>query len=328
MSSILSDYQYYLPPELIADRPTVKREESRMMVIDRKNEDIKHVHFSDITGFFSSQDLLVLNDTKVIPARLHDSTGKIEMLLLEQRDPFHWTAMVKPGKKMRQGISVQTAGTIATVREVFEDGIRLLEFEATPDLDRYGAMPIPPYFHRMADGHDRERYQTVYARKSGSVAAPTAGLHFTQNILKSLPHSFLTLQVGAGTFRPVQRVELSDHKMHAEHYTLPDSTAQRINHTTKLGGRIVAVGTTTTRVLESQPPGPLMGLSSSTDIFIRPPYKFQRVDSLLTNFHLPLSTLFMLVCAFAGREMMLSAYEKAVQERYRFFSYGDCMLIL
>jgi S-adenosylmethionine:tRNA ribosyltransferase-isomerase len=236
--------------------------------------------------------------------------------------------MVRPGKKLRQGVSVEVAGTTATVREVFADGTRLLEFTEEPDLDRHGEMPIPPYFHRPADEQDKERYQTVYARDPGSVAAPTAGLHFTPEILALLPHAFLTLHVGAGTFQPVKSDDLSLHRMHSENYTISQETADRINLTKASGGRVVAVGTTTTRVLESQSTGALSARSGSTNIFIRPPYEFQHIDALLTNFHLPGSTLLMLVSALAGRDRILAAYEEAVRERYRFFSYGDCMLIV
>jgi S-adenosylmethionine:tRNA ribosyltransferase-isomerase len=264
----------------------------------------------------------------VIPARLHDPSGKIEILLLEHRSPTLWTAMVRPGKKMRVGDHAEVAATTATVKEVLEDGTRLLEFEEEPDLNQYGEMPIPPYFHRPADDQDKERYQTVYARDPGSVAAPTAGLHFTPEILAGLNHAFVTLHVGAGTFQPVKHEDLSFHQMHSEHYTLSEETARRINETKTAGGRVVAVGTTTTRVLESQQQGPLSARSGSTDIFIRPPYEFQRVDALLTNFHLPGSTLLMLVSAMAGRDRILAAYKEAVRERYRFFSYGDCMLIV
>jgi S-adenosylmethionine:tRNA ribosyltransferase-isomerase len=328
MSSCLSDYQYDLPPELIADRPAPQREDSRMLVVNRDAGSIEHRQFKDFPSFLSPSDLLVLNDSRVIPARLHDATGKIEMLLLEQRDPLHWTAMVRPGKKMRLGASVEVAETKATVIGIEEDGTRLLEFASPPDLERHGEMPIPPYFHRPADDSDKERYQTVYARDPGSVAAPTAGLHFTPETLSSLPHAFVTLHVGAGTFHPVKTEDLTEHRMHREHYTLTKETADRINATKAAGGRIVAVGTTTARVLESQPLGNLQAANGSTDIFIRPPYAFQKIDALLTNFHLPGSTLLMLVSALAGRDLIMRAYEEAIRERYRFFSYGDCMLIL
>ena len=328
MSSLLSDYQYDLPPELIADRPAPRRQDSRMLVLHRGTGRIEHRGFADLPEYITPQDLLVLNDSKVIPARLHDTTGKIEMLLLEQRGPLHWTAMVRPGKKMREGASVEVAGTTATVSEVLDDGTRLLEFSAAPDLDHHGEMPIPPYFHRPADEQDKERYQTVYARDPGSVAAPTAGLHFTKEILASLPHAFVTLHVGAGTFHPVKTDDVSEHRMHSECYSLSEETASRINAAKASGGKLITVGTTTTRVLESQSPGPLSAASGSTDIFIRPPHRFRHIDALQTNFHLPGSTLLMLVSALAGRELILEAYNEAVREKYRFFSYGDCMLIL
>lgn len=328
MRHSLSDYQYTLPPELVADRPTPRRQDSRLLILDRVGERIIHGRFSDLSEYLSPSDLLVLNDSRVIPARLHDPSGKLEILLLERRSPTLWTAMVRPGKKLRHGVIVDVAGTTATVREVLEDGTRLLEFTEEPDLDRHGEMPIPPYFHRPADEQDKERYQTVYARDPGSVAAPTAGLHFTPEILAGLNHAFVTLHVGAGTFQPVKSDDLSLHRMHSENYTLSEETARRINETKTAGGRVIAVGTTTTRVLESQSPGALTALSGSTDIFIRPPYEFQRIDALLTNFHLPGSTLLMLVSAMAGRDRILAAYAEAVREQYRFFSYGDCMLIV
>lgn len=328
MSDKLSNYHFELPQELIANRPTERREDSRMMVVERSSGRIEHRRFTDFPGFVRPSDLLVLNDSKVIPARLHDVGGKIEMLLLEKKDDRHWIAMVNPGKKMRPGASIETAGTQVTVLEVLDDGTRLLEFEAPPDLERHGEMPIPPYFQRRADDQDKQRYQTVYSRDPGSVAAPTAGLHFTADILASVPHAFLTLHVGAGTFRPVKSEDLTGHVMHRERYTLPENTALRINNSRTSGGRIIAVGTTTCRVLESQRRAQLMQASGSTEIFIRTPHAFQHTDVLLTNFHLPGSTLLMLVSAMASRELILSAYEEAVREKYRFFSYGDCMLIL
>jgi S-adenosylmethionine:tRNA ribosyltransferase-isomerase len=328
MSDKLSNYHFELPQELIANRPTERREDSRMMVVERSSGRIEHRRFTDFPGYVRPSDLLVLNDSKVIPARLHDAGGKIEMLLLEKKDDRHWIAMVNPGKKMRPGASIETAGTQVTVLEVLDDGTRLLEFEAPPDLERHGEMPIPPYFQRRADDQDKQRYQTVYSRDPGSVAAPTAGLHFTADILASVPHAFLTLHVGAGTFRPVKSEDLTGHVMHRERYTLPENTALRINNSRTSGGRIIAVGTTTCRVLESQRTAQLMQASGSTEIFIRTPHAFQHTDVLLTNFHLPGSTLLMLVSAMASRELILSAYEEAVREKYRFFSYGDCMLIL
>jgi S-adenosylmethionine:tRNA ribosyltransferase-isomerase len=299
-----------------------------MLVLNRHSHAIEHRHFLDLPNYLAPQDLLVLNDSKVIPARLFDATGKIEILLLEKQNERQWTAMVNPGKKMRPGHVVITAGTSATVLEILEDGTRRIEFESPPDLENYGAMPIPPYFNREADQEDRERYQTVYAREEGSVAAPTAGLHFSQELLSTLPHAFLTLHVGAGTFRPIKTEDLTRHRMHREHYTLPEQTIRDITEANERGGRIIAVGTTTARVLESQAPARLTPSVGSTEIFIRPPYRFQHIDALLTNFHLPGSTLLMLVSAMAGRELVLNAYAEAVKEEYRFFSYGDCMLIL
>ncbi len=328
MSDKLSDYHFSLPPELIANRPAERREDSRMLVLDRRSGTIEHRRFVDFPDFIRPVDLLVLNDSRVIPARLHDVSGKIEMLLLEKKDDHHWIAMVNPGKKMRAGACVEVAGTKTSVLQILSDGTRLLEFENPPDLESHGEMPIPPYFQRRSDDQDKERYQTVYSREPGSVAAPTAGLHFTPDILGSIPHDFLTLHVGAGTFRPVKSEDLTEHKMHREHYTLPERTAHRINATRASGGKIFAVGTTTSRVLESQHASPLTQATGSTEIFIRPPHTFQHTDALLTNFHLPCSTLLMLVSALATRDLILSAYEEAVREKYRFFSYGDCMLIL
>ena len=328
MTQHLSDYHYHLPSDLIADRPRDNREDSRMMVLNRAEGTIEHLEFATFAKHLSPMDLVILNNSRVIPARLHDPTGRIEVLLLENLSPNLWTAMVRPGKKMRTGTKVELAGTTALVTDTLEDGTRRLEFTSPPDLEKYGKMPIPPYFHRAADEADKERYQTIYAKDPGSVAAPTAGLHFTEKILTAIPHSFVTLHVGAGTFQPVKSLDLSAHQMHREHYTLPWETASRINATKKQGGKIIAIGTTTTRVLESQPEGPLNARTGSTDIFIRPPYKMKRVDTLLTNFHLPGSTLLMLVSAFAGHEFIRKAYEEAIREKYRFFSYGDCMLIL
>jgi len=328
VSTRLSDYQYILPPELVVNRPPERREDSRMLVLHRHSGLIEHRQFAELAGFLKPADLLVLNDSRVIPARLHDTTGKIEILLLEKHDDRHWTAMVRPGKKMRAGATIDIAGTTATVREIHDDGTRLLQFAFSPDLDRHGEMPIPPYFHRPSDEGDRERYQTVYARDPGSVAAPTAGLHFTKEVLERLPHAFVTLHVGVGTFQPVKSDDLREHRMHAEHFTLDSDAARRINRCKESGGRVIAVGTTSARVLESQPPGPLAESAGSTRIFIHPPYEFQRTDALLTNFHLPGSTLLMLISAFAGRELILETYAEAIRQKYRFFSYGDCMLIV
>jgi S-adenosylmethionine:tRNA ribosyltransferase-isomerase len=330
LSYYLSDYDYELPPELIATRPTEQREESRMLVLHRASGHLEHRSFKDLPEYLAPEDLLVLNDSRVIPARLYDASGKVEILLVKQQDESHWMAMVKPGRKMRPGSTVTVGDVEIRVEEILPDGMRLLAFSKPLNLDHYGEMPIPSYFKRHADQEDRERYQSVFARELGSVAAPTAGLHFTQEILKQLPHLFLTLHVGPGTFLPVKKEELSEHTMHREEYQIAKATAAQLNefYLPPKKGRLVAVGTTTVRVLESQPAGPIAPHAGSTDIFIRPPYQFQRVDALLTNFHFPRSTLLMLVSALAGREMILESYRRAVEERYRFYSYGDCMLIL
>ena len=324
MSHLVSDYDFDLPQALIASRPLPERDASRMMVVDRARGVIEHRHFCDLPGYLQPGDLAVLNNSKVIKARLFSHDERIEMLLLEPLGNRRWKCLVKPGRKMRVGDSCAVAGTHAVVREIFPDGERALEFESEPDLDRFGAIPIPPYFKRGADAEDAVRYQTVYAEAAGSVAAPTAGLHFTPECLARIPHAFLTLHVGVGTFMPVKAERIEDHRMHEERYAISEETARAIN----AAARVLAVGTTSARVLESQPPGPIRAHSGATDIFLHPPLTLRRVDLLLTNFHLPKSTLLMLVSAFAGRERMRAAYAEAVRERYRFFSYGDCMLIL
>lgn len=328
MSGCLSDYLYDLPAGLVADRPVARRQDSRMLIVHRESGRIEHGVFAEFPRYVNPPDLLVLNASKVIPARIHDVTGKIEMMLLEKLSELCWKAMVNPGKKMKTGAVVEAAGTSVKVLDVLGDGTRLLGFESPPDLERYGKMPIPPYLHRDSDEEDKERYQTVYAREPGSVAAPTAGLHFTRDMIDALRHVFITLHVGAGTFQPVKTEHIAEHRMHQEHYSITSEASLAINSTKVDGGRIVAVGTTTTRLLESQPAGPLAETRGSTEIFIRPPYQFRRVDVLLTNFHLPGSTLLMLVSAFAGRELIMAAYAEAIMNKYRFFSYGDCMLIV
>lgn len=324
MSLRVADYHFELPPELIADRPLPERDASRMLVLHRHTGEIEHRAFRDLPEFLQPGDLAVLNNSRVIKARLFSEDGRIELLLIETVAEGKWKSLVKPGRKMRIGASVAVAGTTARVCDVLPDGARIIEFATEPDLERFGAMPIPPYFKRAADEEDAVRYQTVYAAPGGSVAAPTAGLHFTPEILARIPHAFLTLHVGIGTFQPVKAEHVKDHLMHEERYSISEETAQAIN----AASRILAVGTTSARVLESQPPGPIKPHSGATDIFIHPPKTLNRVDLLLTNFHLPQSTLLMLVCAFAGYEKTLAAYAEAVKERYRFFSYGDCMLIL
>jgi S-adenosylmethionine:tRNA ribosyltransferase-isomerase len=324
VSDRLADYHFDLPAELIATRPLPARDGARMLVLDRATGAVGHRMFRDFPSYLRDGDLVVLNNSRVIRARLYSDDARIEMLLVEPLGGTRWLALVKPGRRLRLGAVCAVAGTTATVVGVRDDGSRELEFAAAPDLERYGAMPIPPYFHRRADAEDTVRYQTVFAETPGSVAAPTAGLHFTPEVLGQIPHTFITLHVGIGTFQPVKTERITDHTMHEEHYEISAASANAINR----AQRIVAVGTTTTRVLESQPPGPIVPHSGSTAIFLHPPKTLHRVDALLTNFHLPESTLLMLISAMAGRERILAAYAEAVRERYRFFSYGDCMLIV
>lgn len=321
---LVSDFDFDLPPELIASRPLPDRDASRMMVVDRATGEISHRMFRDFPSYLAPGDLVVLNDSRVIKARLRTPDQRTELLLLEPIDSSAWKCLGKPGRRLRIGMSLEIAGTMATVRDILPDGERVVEFASPPDLEAHGAMPIPPYFRREADTEDDVRYQTVFADEPGSVAAPTAGLHFTPELLATLPHAFLTLHVGIGTFLPVKVDRVADHVMHEERYSISPETAQAIN----AAHRVVAVGTTASRVLESQPEGPIRPHSGSTAIFIHPGYRFKHVGALLTNFHLPKSTLIMLVSALAGTDLIRRAYEEAVRERYRFFSYGDCMLIV
>jgi S-adenosylmethionine:tRNA ribosyltransferase-isomerase len=317
-------YNYELPEALIADRPTSKRGNSRMLILERSTGQITHGMFADFPKFIQSGDLVILNDSQVIPARIFSSDKRVELLVLEQMSGLRWKCFVKPGRRMRLGAAIRIADSIATVIEILQEGERILQLSAPIDLDVHGVLPLPPYIKRPADCADQQRYQTVFARIPGSIAAPTAGLHFDANILSQIPHAFLTLHVGVGTFRPVKCERIEDHIMHEEIYFLPEATADALNRCQ----RIIAVGTTVTRALESQPPGPFRPNSGSTSLFIRPPYQFQRVDCLLTNFHLPKSTLLMLVCTFGGTDKVLAAYREAIQQNYRFFSYGDCMLVI
>jgi S-adenosylmethionine:tRNA ribosyltransferase-isomerase len=321
---LLSDYHYDLPERLIASRPLERRDDSRMLVLDRASGTWSHRRFSDFPEFFEEGDLAVLNDSKVLRARLPMPGNSGELLLVEPLGDGRWICLARPGSKWRVGMVREIAGTLAHVESILENGERIIAFDAEPDLDRYGEIPLPPYIKRRADAADAIRYQTVYAREEGSVAAPTAGLHFTPAILERVPHAYVTLHVGPGTFRPVKTEKIEEHRMHEERYVLPAAAAAAINN----ARRVTAVGTTVCRVLESQPEGPLVPVSGRTSIFIHPPYRFRHVDRLLTNFHLPGSTLLMLVSAFAGRELILAAYADAVRKEYRFFSYGDCMLIL
>ncbi|MCD8124943.1 MAG: tRNA preQ1(34) S-adenosylmethionine ribosyltransferase-isomerase QueA [Lachnospiraceae bacterium] len=337
----VEDFDYELPEELIAQDPILDRSSSRLLVLDRETGAIEHRVFRDILEYLHPGDCLVLNNTRVIPARLYGTrvgTGaSVEILLLKRREGDVWETLVKPGKKARPGTVLDFGGQMqGTVLEVVEDGNRLIRFQYEgifeEILDRLGEMPLPPYItHKL---EDRERYQTVYARYDGSAAAPTAGLHFTQELLQEIRErgveiAELTLHVGLGTFRPVKVETVEEHHMHSEFYRVDEETAARINTARARGGRVIAVGTTSCRTLESaaDEAGVLHAGSGWTDIFIYPGYRFKMVDALITNFHLPKSTLMMLVSALAGREHILAAYEEAVREKYRFFSFGDAMFI-
>ncbi len=336
------DFAFDLPPELIAQTPIEPRDASRLMVLDRKSGAIEHRHFRDIVEFLRPGDCLVLNDSRVLPARIYgkraDTGTRVEFLLLRDLGGNRWEALAGPGKRAREGRRFTFDGSDMTcfVEAVQEDGNRLLQFETTgsfyAELEKIGQMPLPPYIKETLE--DQERYQTVYARETGSAAAPTAGLHFTPELLdrireKGVSVVFVTLHVGLGTFRPVSVENIADHKMHSEHYAVSEETARAIREAKARGGRIVAVGTTSCRTLESvaQKRGEIVADEGWTDIFISPGYGFRAIDALITNFHLPESTLIMLVSAFCGRENILNAYKVAVEERYRFFSFGDAMLI-
>lgn len=336
-----SDFYYNLPEELIAQTPLQQRDSSRLMVLDRQTGEVTHKHFYDILDYLQPGDCLVMNDSRVLPARLlgHRPTGgAVEVLLLRDLGDKCWECLCKPGRKMQPGSEVifGDGELTATVREVREDGNRVVEFHYEgiflEVLERLGKMPLPPYIKEELQ--DQERYQTVYSREVGSAAAPTAGLHFTQELLekirqKGVKEAFVTLHVGLGTFRPVKAEQITDHHMHAELCMISQETADILNETRRCGGRIICVGTTSCRTLESlvQEDGSFAASSKWTEIFIYPGYTFKAMDGLITNFHLPESTLVMLVSAFAGREHVLAAYEEAVREKYRFFSFGDAMFI-
>jgi S-adenosylmethionine:tRNA ribosyltransferase-isomerase len=357
----VSDFNFDLPEGLIAQSPPAIRGSSRMLVLDRATGAYRDNFFRNLPQFLKPGDLLILNDSRVIPARLYatrsglhtqhhspDPTGRIEVLLTQQLAGNDWTALVRPGRKVHVGerLLFHAAGQTeplleAEVLTTGEFGERTLRFAPTLDfhaiVDRIGHMPLPPYIHRDDSAEDRDRYQTVFSREPGSAAAPTAGLHFTPDILAQLRQNgvqieAITLHVGLGTFQPVRGEKLEDIHLHAEHYTLPAGTANAINAALRTGSRIIAAGTTTTRTLEHCAAiaggSPLEAHSGQTEIFLRPGYEFRIVSGLLTNFHLPKSTLLMLVSAFAGRERVLAAYAHAVREKYRFFSYGDCMLLV
>ena len=323
MPLLTKDFDYHLPEELIAARPLAERSASRMLVVHKDSGVIEHRMFRDFPEYLRPDDLLVLNDTKVIPARVFSDDGKSELLCLDRLSPLEWRCLVRPGKRMKLGRAVSVAGITGTVTEVFDNGDRLVRWEAPVDLEKHGHLALPHYMGRDDEPADRDRYQTVFAREEGAIAAPTAGLHFTPDLLDKIPHAFLTLHVGVGTFRPVSAEVVADHIMHSERYVVSADTAEKVN----AAGRVVAVGTTVTRVLESIG-RPVREQRGETDIFIHPPYQFGVVGGLLTNFHLPQSTLIMLVSAFAGQELVMEAYRKAVEQRYRFFSYGDCMLLV
>jgi S-adenosylmethionine:tRNA ribosyltransferase-isomerase len=326
MSSRLSDYDYPLADELIAKRPLPDREDSRMMVLHRDSETIEHRQFRELKNFLQSGDLLVLNNTRVLAARKFSDDGKVELLFLAKLGPARWKCWVKPGKKMRVGATAKIDNVALRVEEVLPEGERSVVLDKDIDVYAHGSMPLPPYINRESDWADDERYQTVFAVAPGAIAAPTAGLHFTSEILRQIPHAFVTLHVGTGTFRSVHSENVAEHRMHAESFSISAEAAEKIGN----ANRILAVGTTTVRVLESarRENGKLLPQTGATDLFIYPPYRFQHVDFLLTNFHLPRSTLLMLVSAFAGREFLLRAYAEAERRRYRFYSYGDCMLVL
>ncbi|MGN0829554.1 MAG: tRNA preQ1(34) S-adenosylmethionine ribosyltransferase-isomerase QueA [Akkermansia sp.] len=321
------DFDYPLPEELIASRPLPDRAASRMLVVHRDSGRIEHRHFADILDYVRPGDHFVLNDTKVIPARYFSNDGSIELVRAGLSHELVWKCLVRPGKKMKLGRSVQVGAATGLVEDIDEEGYRYIRWDRPVDEETYGRLALPHYMNRESDPADRERYQTVYAAHEGAIAAPTAGLHFTPEILARVPHSFVTLHVGVGTFRPVKVEQVEQHHMHTEAFTLPPETAAAV----EAAKRVVAVGTTSVRVLETLAARygrPLRPGSGETDIFIYPGFEYKVTGALLTNFHLPQSTLIMLVCAFAGKELIMEAYRQAVEQRYRFFSYGDCMLIL
>ncbi|MFR2530482.1 MAG: tRNA preQ1(34) S-adenosylmethionine ribosyltransferase-isomerase QueA [Anaerovoracaceae bacterium] len=347
----INDFDYNLPKELIAQKPAEQRDMCRLMVLDREKKTIEQGIFRDVLDYLKPGDCLVMNDSKVIPARIFgvkESTGaKVEFLLIKRLDGDLWETMVRPGKRLKIGdtVSFTEDGSFRAVIEDYgQDGTRharfIYEGVFLERLDEIGSMPLPPYIERPAESDDKEMYQTVYAHEEGSVAAPTAGLHFTQELLRKaeergIKTAYVTLHVGIGTFRPVKVENIEEHHMHFEEYSVSPETAQIVNDTLRSGGRIVSVGTTSSRTLESaavfdEAEGRylLAAGEGSTDIFIYPGYKFKLVDSLITNFHLPKSTLMMLICALYDRDEILKAYDLAVRDKYRFFSYGDAMMIL
>ena len=336
-----TDFYFDLPEELIAQTPLERRDASRLLLLDHKTGEITHKHFFDLPDYLNPGDCLVLNDSRVLPARLMGNRltgGAVEVVLLRDLGEGKWECLTRPGRKTKPGTDLTFGEGLlrATVTDALDDGNKVLQFHYDgiflEILDQLGKMPLPPYI--KAELQDRERYQTVYSREIGSAAAPTAGLHFTQELLeriraKGVKVCFVTLHVGLGTFRPVKEENILDHVMHSEYCMIPEETASIINETKAAGGRVIAVGTTSCRTLESftEPNGTVLAKGGWTDIFIYPGYSFKCIDALVTNFHLPESTLIMLVSALAGREHILDAYEAAVHERYRFFSFGDAMFI-
>ncbi|MGL5054194.1 MAG: tRNA preQ1(34) S-adenosylmethionine ribosyltransferase-isomerase QueA [Fusobacteriaceae bacterium] len=342
MSTKLSDYDYHLPDELIGQSPREPRDSSKLLLVNRENHTIEHKKFYNIIDYLKEGDILVRNSTKVIPARLFgkkESGGVLEILLIKRIDLTSWECLLKPAKKLKIGQKLyigENNELVAELMEIKEDGNRILKFSYEGAfeevLDRLGSMPLPPYI--LETLKDKDRYQTVYAIRGESVAAPTAGLHFTEELLTAIKEKGVEildifLEVGIGTFRPVQTEDVLDHKMHSEMFEIPKEVALKINEAKKIGRRIIAVGTTTVRALESSvdSEGNLVAVTGDTEIFIYPGYKFKIVDALITNFHLPKSTLLMLVSAFSNREFMMDVYEKAVKEEYHFFSFGDAMFI-
>ncbi|MDO4392797.1 MAG: tRNA preQ1(34) S-adenosylmethionine ribosyltransferase-isomerase QueA [Bacillota bacterium] len=346
----ITDFDYNLPEELIAQKPADKRDSSRLLVVHRDSGKIEHKHFYDIIDYLNPGDLMVLNNSKVLPARIFgekEGTGaKVEFLLIKRIEGDRWETMVRPGRRLKPGDSVifsQSPLMRARIIEYGDDGTRIVEFEYEgifmERLEEIGSMPLPPYIERSSEEDDKDRYQTVYCRDEGSVAAPTAGLHFTKELLKRIQEkgveiAYVTLHVGIGTFRPVKVDKVEDHSMHFEEYHISEESAQAINRAKASGRRIISVGTTSTRTVESAAHyDEKLGCmqveagSGSTGIFIYPGYEFKIIDSLVTNFHLPKSTLLMLISALYDREKILEVYEEAIEERYRFFSYGDAMFI-
>ena len=344
----ISEFDYELPENLIAQMPADKRQNSKMLVLNKQNKTIEHKHFFDIVDYIDSNSILVLNNTKVLPARLYgtkDTGAKIEVFLLEAKENKNWSCLIKPSKRVKPDtiITISEELKVRPIKRLEDDGEWLVELiyngELFDILHKVGNIPLPPYIERKLKADelkqfDRERYQTVYAKDEGSVAAPTAGLHFTEEILQKLKDkgveiAYVTLNVGLGTFRPVKCDNVLDHKMHSETFEITQEAAEQINKAKANGKKLVAVGTTTVRTLETafQKLGCIAPCNDHSELFIYPPYEFKVVDELITNFHLPKSTLLMLVSALAGKEFIFKAYNEAIQSEYRFFSYGDCMLI-